>query len=800
MGITTVTKQYPWISRVLTALIQKSDPKHRFTSVGISCNASTEPHRDVYNSEQYQNLIVPLVYPKTGGHLWVAKAPHAQQSGLSRQCGKHEVSGALVALKPALYLDPHCWHATSEWTGDRMLAVGYCLKASNKLGAEERDSLKALGFRIPLASQVTFSSALQTTSVPSCEVTELRRELDSAACLLSSQLPTAAQHVAEACATAFQQAEAASWEVYQDSMLSYSQPRTGHLDLLEVYVKADSRLTDQIISQGGQALRFTAADGDLTTAEGQRKLWDLLQLTQPRHVWMSPDSRYWCSWTNLNSARNPQGAQTLKQHRQRELVHLRLCAKVCEWQKQKNRHFHFEQPVASRMLSEPDFKPILQSTQRITVDMSAFGFCTPIHQVPIRKRAVIFSTSSLLIQSLVQEQCPRPVRCDPLSSKQHELRGFSNLSSTYCTEFAKHVAVLLLKGREETALASEGSPPMTRKRFKTSLGLAQPRSKMYAQKRASEPDLEGEPQSKAPRRIDLPTLASVQSPESLPTLQWQPVFASAAQHACKVTPSLVPKPHSPLLELLQEQLPNVRILQVFVGKGCKQLHSPLGALPATVAPWRINLCMRQPAGQATLYQYLGKEDRTTLPAEGKRARIPSADILITIFAQHKNPEDRLPSPGSEPGPPERAAEPTLEGWAPPPVPIHGPAFRNLDKDLKTKLIRAHNNLGHPDPRKLSEHLRAAGESKQLVEAALDYQCDVCLESTVPRHQRPGKLPEPKEFNDVIGVDGFFFKSQAGYRAYVLHFIDESSCFHLGRRSSSRLGAEAINTLRDGWSL
>ena len=160
VGITTVTKQYPWISRVLTALIQKSDPKHRFTSVGISCNASTEPHRDVYNSEQYQNLIVPLVYPKTGGHLWVAKAPHAQQSGLSRQCGKHEVSGALVALKPALYLDPHCWHATSEWTGDRMLAVGYCLKASNKLGAEERDSLKALGFRIPLASQVTFSSAL----------------------------------------------------------------------------------------------------------------------------------------------------------------------------------------------------------------------------------------------------------------------------------------------------------------------------------------------------------------------------------------------------------------------------------------------------------------------------------------------------------------------------------------------------------------------------------------------------------------------------------------------------------------
>ena len=51
---------------------------------------------------------------------------------------------------------------------------------------------------------------------------------------------------------------------------------------------------------------------------------------------------------------------------------------------------------------------------------------------------------------------------------------------------------------------------------------------------------------------------------------------------------------------------------------------------------------------------------------------------------------------------------------------------------------------------------------------------------------------------MLGIDGFFFKGQSGYRAYVIHIIDESSCFHLGRRSSSRLGAEALRTLQDSW--
>ncbi|OLQ00917.1 Copia protein [Symbiodinium microadriaticum] len=261
--------------QLITYLVRLSDPNHRFTSVGISCNACAEPHRDSYNSERHDNLVIPLEYPDTGGEIWVAKALQARQQSQERVCGRKELSGTLVALKPALHLNPHCWHATASWTGNRILSIGYSLKASHKLMLQDRNWLKNLGFRLP----APFQQSLQIARVnPSAS--KLRQELVSAAPLLSSSLPMKAQHAANACFTAFRQAEDAAWEVYQDSMLSYDQPSDAQLDLLEVYINGDSRLTTWVNSLGGRAQRFTQADGDLATPDGQRKLWDLLQRTQ----------------------------------------------------------------------------------------------------------------------------------------------------------------------------------------------------------------------------------------------------------------------------------------------------------------------------------------------------------------------------------------------------------------------------------------------------------------------------------------------------------------------------------------
>ena len=215
------------------------------------------------------------------------------------------------------------------------------------------------------------------------------------------------------------------------------------------------------------------------------------------------------------------------------------------------------------------------------------------------------------------------------------------------------------------------------------------------------------------------------------------------------------------------------------------------------------MCQRTgPNGQA---EFVSREPelRSSLASSLRRGRIGPVNYLITILATKRN--DPV-TPNQDCGPnvavpstvPAPSTEPNLEGWAPPPTPIHGPAFRNLDRESKMLLIRVHKSLGHPAPKVLSQHLRVAGYDKALVDGALEYQCDTCLESTEPRHQRPSKLPEAREFNELVGLDGFYFKGQSGYRAYVVHALDEASCFHQGRRTQSRHSQEAMQTLDDCW--
>ena len=138
----------------------------------------------------------------------------------------------------------------------------------------------------------------------------------------------------------------------------------------------------------------------------------------------------------------------------------------------------------------------------------------------------------------------------------------------------------------------------------------------------------------------------------------------------------------------------------------------------------------------------------------------------------------------------------LEGWGPPPVPLHGPAFRSLTPEEKTDLIRLHRNLGHPSPQKLAEHLQSAKAHPHVIAAAKDYVCDACVESSSPKHQRPSKLHDPKEFNDTIGLDTFYWRGSAGFQVHVLHVIDEASSFQTGRRIAERY--HALPAFRDSW--
>ena len=121
-------------------------------------------------------------------------------------------------------------------------------------------------------------------------------------------------------------------------------------------------------------------------------------------------------------------------------------------------------------------------------------------------------------------------------------------------------------------------------------------------------------------------------------------------------------------------------------------------------------------------------------------------------------------------------------WTPAPVSQSVPKSDALSNSDKAILRKLHHNLGHPTADTLSTHLAFQGARNELIEGAKDYQCSSCMERRPRKKGSPGELKPAREFNDMIGLDGFEWSNSHGIKVYVLHAIDESTHFHLGRRT------------------
>ena len=49
VGVTRISKTYPWLTRALCSTVRSCDPAAQVTSIGISCNCKAKAHRDKYN-------------------------------------------------------------------------------------------------------------------------------------------------------------------------------------------------------------------------------------------------------------------------------------------------------------------------------------------------------------------------------------------------------------------------------------------------------------------------------------------------------------------------------------------------------------------------------------------------------------------------------------------------------------------------------------------------------------------------------------------------------------------------------
>ena len=562
------------------------------------------------------------------------------------------------------------------------------------------------------------------------------------------------------------------------------------LTILEVYAGETSPLTECLQELGVRAYRFSRKDGDLATHSGRQKLWKLIDEIEPDHIFVAPECGPWSGWNRFNAQRSLALWNYVHDKQTSEKVHVRLCSQLCKYQIDRHRHFHLEQPSGSSMIYTSEFAQIAKSTQQVCFDMCAFGLKLPNTNRYIRKRSQLWTTSQEVVQLMSKSSCPRNHEHVQIAGSMHhegKTIRMSSFCATYCQGFARAVAQALCDTQQAAdAFANEEEPTAKRSRFDPNISK---RRRVAA---------ENAPADAEPDAAHVPGSGQVIAPDSL----WHEAFKLGHRLAPRVGNQQVEPSHD-LFELVQQLTPDDFEVSCLC-RGTDRFQIPLSAPSSTDAPWCYTICAHRVTGDL---HDLGLREWHTLTRLQRTAKNMPSRLTFTMFGRKLQSDDSKaiePNANSPVRAVVQASDPKdpsaiCEGWAPPPTPLHGPCFRALDVDEKNQLVKLHKNLGHPDPNVLSAHLKTQGAPEHIVRAAQDFVCDACVESQKPHHQRPSKLHPPREFNDVIGLDGFFWKGKGNFQCYVLHIYDEASGFHLARRLDGRNLDHAIPAFQQLWS-
>ena len=260
-------------------------------------------------------------------------------------------------------------------------------------------------------------------------------------------------------------AESIMEEVYS----SAKSPRlSSSVFLLEVYAGKNSPLTDLAQKMNLRAIRFTRDDGDLSTPWGRKKLWEWIDKFQPEHIWVAPECGPWGGWSRLNQSKSVDLHDAISREQEKQLIHVRLCSQLCNFQIQNHRQFHLEQPLGSRMVFLPEFQPIFRQTLHAKFDMCVLGLKLPKTNRFLKKRSQVFSTHETLVIQLDNCQCSN-------AHEHHHIEGsvtvdqqrmpLTRFCATYCSGFVRFVLKALCI---ENALVNEDEPPQKKTRFSNS--------------------------------------------------------------------------------------------------------------------------------------------------------------------------------------------------------------------------------------------------------------------------------------------------------------------------------------------
>lgn len=488
--------------------------------------------------------------------------------------------------------------------------------------------------------------------------------------------------------------------------------------------------------------------------------------------------------SRLNMSRSSQTASTIHMKRKHEKVHLRLCNELFLHQMTVGGHFHLEQPQGSELIYQPEVRDIQLGTLCTTFDMCEVGKLLAPGMLLrkrgnsyLRKRTTVFTSSPLFHRAFDHRYCQRQhdhVRIEGKVLHLGKWISVSEYAARYSSGFGRNVA---------RYLAVEVPNP----------------SVWWDELLNAECDVDPAFVGEVMRRRAIPLEGDAASGNAVKRRRLEFKQPGRGDHGCadqdfwedvlRRADPLVPRVGKRVFEAddlvarVQEGVIGMKVRRVGACRGTERYRLPETGVSHAEIPLRLTVVRQRDDGTVKV---LGTPEEWLRLPKAKRVRKGvSASLSLTIFGQAVQGDGEAASGALSPlvdsaTDLQASADDTQAPVGGPPqcIPRHGPGYMDASSVEQQQIRKLHHNLGHPDPQKFARFLRERQASGSLVRAALDFQCDSCLEAQKGHvSTRPAVIHEDIGFNSVVGMDSVTWTSKAGNQYTFLHVIDEGTLFH-----------------------
>ena len=569
------------------------------------------------------------------------------------------------------------------------------------------------------------------------------------------------------------------------------------IDVLEVMCSSDSEITKQVNHLGGRAVRFGLGEGDLSTSDGRRKLFQVVVRDRPKNLWYSPVCAPWCKWNQFNASKSLALCEKVLNDRWENLWQLCLAVVLFRYQSALEQHFHIEQPVGSDLYQVPCMQEVLSGLSWCRFDLCRLGgLKEPQSGIPIRKRLLVCTSSQALHRYLHGKFCQQQHQHKQIAGNtywQDRRMPLSQFTEHYPRKFARQIARVVLgdRNKEDPTYVSEADHPTKKRRLgeKTSAATI---NRMF------------------------------------PNISWQTALRLADQTAPRVGVMVIED--GELVNMVQRLCPKHEVQHLVLCRGTDRYTGPSKRVHQGEAPLRLRTCIRRRFEDIQVDDEWEPWERLTY--KGLRRKGTPARVSMSVFARAKieSPSSELMSQPARPSSADVSRPEMEESMAKRPCVVtrpeadptdtrdegssqevsekravidlasqhHGPLFRQLNREEQQWLLKLHRNLGHPGSMKLQEYCRQLGCDQRIVKAIDHLRCSTCLEAVQPVIARPSAIHTAGDFGDNISMDGFTWTNHQGTQFHVYHFVDQSTGYQTAVCSPSRSSDMAIRAVIQGW--